>query len=408
IGDTITLNHQATLLNNKIVKMSNMILFLVVVLFSTTLTSHSVDGCDITLKEDFELERHLKLINKPPIKSIETEFGYIVDCVDIKKQPALDHPLLKNHKLQTRPSIFSKNEKTNLNISPTKTRFGLDIVNCPKGSVPIRRTTKEELIRAKSLLENNTLAKRDAHKAEVYLKNFHGENYYGVSGTTSVYKPECTIEQASASNAYVRNGEGGAINEISVGWHVFPHIYGNDRTYAYATWTSDNYVKTGCYNVQCQGFVQIHSQYHIGAAMQNTSVYGGDTFTMSINIYQDAKSKNWWISIFGNTIGYYPQELFNNLKEAVQVGWGGATIAIGAPSPKMGSGYFPDGNFKHACYFQNIGYKNATNSQYYGPDYSAAKVFHDVPECFGVDYYGRHESPFGYCLQFGGPGGKCD
>ncbi|KAL5098237.1 hypothetical protein RYX36_002564 [Vicia faba] len=384
--------------------MSNMIFFLVM-LFSTTVTSHSVDGNDITLKEEFELERHLKLINKPPIKSIETEFGYIVDCVDIKTQPAFDHPLLKNHKLQIRPSFYSKNEKTNLNISSTKTRFGSDIVDCPKGSVPIRRTTKEDLIRAKILLNNNTLVKRKAHRAEVYVS---GRHYYGVRGTTSVYKPECSINQASMSNAYVRNGEGGALNKISVGWHVFPHIYGNDRTYAYATWTSDGYVKTGCYNLQCQGFVQIHSKYHIGVPLQPVSVYGGDIYEMPVAIYQDAKSKNWWLSIFGETIGYYPQELFNNLKEAVQVGWGGSTIAMGDPSPKMGSGYFPDKNFKHACYFLNIGYKNATNSQYYGPNYSEAKGFHDVPECFGVEYYGRQESPYGYCLQFGGPGGKCD
>lgn len=30
----------------------------------------------------------------------ETEEGDIIDCVDIDKQPALDHPLLKNHKVQ--------------------------------------------------------------------------------------------------------------------------------------------------------------------------------------------------------------------------------------------------------------------------------------------------------------------
>lgn len=28
------------------------------------------------------------------------KFGDIVDCVDINKQPAFNHPLLKNHKLQ--------------------------------------------------------------------------------------------------------------------------------------------------------------------------------------------------------------------------------------------------------------------------------------------------------------------
>ncbi|CAI8589841.1 unnamed protein product [Vicia faba] len=385
--------------------MRNMIFL--VMLVSTTLSSHRVDGSDITLKEHFEFERHLKLINKPPIKSIQTEFGYIVDCIDIKNQSAFDHPLLKNHKLQIRPSFYSKKKEIGVNILPTKIRFELDQIVCPKGSVPIRRTTKEDLIRTKSLLNNNILVKRAAHKAEVYIKPLYGENYYGISGTTSVYNPKCSIAQASASNLYVRNGEGDAVNEITVGWHVFPHINGNDRTFAYATWTSDNYVKTGCYNTQCQGFVQTHRQYHIGAPVQKTSVYGGEMVDMPISIDQDEKSKNWWITINGKPVGYYPQALFSNLKEAVQVGWGGGTIAIGVPSPQMGSGSFPDENFEHACYFKNIGYKNGTNSQYYGPEHYAAETYHDAPECFGVEYYDKQKSPFGYSLQFGGPGGQC-
>ncbi|TKY58769.1 GATA transcription factor 2 [Spatholobus suberectus] len=47
--------------------------------------------------EDLD-ERYLKLINKHPIRSIQTEFGSIIDCVDINSQPAFDQP---NHKLQT-------------------------------------------------------------------------------------------------------------------------------------------------------------------------------------------------------------------------------------------------------------------------------------------------------------------
>jgi len=33
---------------------------------------------------------------------LQTNSGYIVDCVDINKQPAFDHPLLHNHKLQVK------------------------------------------------------------------------------------------------------------------------------------------------------------------------------------------------------------------------------------------------------------------------------------------------------------------
>lgn len=66
---------QVTLFDNKIVKLINMMFLLI--LFSTTITSHRVDGSDIIMKEDFELDRHLKLINKPPIKSIQV-FTYLI------------------------------------------------------------------------------------------------------------------------------------------------------------------------------------------------------------------------------------------------------------------------------------------------------------------------------------------
>ncbi|KAI4383484.1 hypothetical protein MLD38_009317 [Melastoma candidum] len=32
--------------------------------------------------------------------SLQTTSGKVIDCVDIFKQPALDHPLLKDHKIQ--------------------------------------------------------------------------------------------------------------------------------------------------------------------------------------------------------------------------------------------------------------------------------------------------------------------
>uniref|UniRef100_A0A2N9GWH5 Neprosin PEP catalytic domain-containing protein n=1 Tax=Fagus sylvatica TaxID=28930 RepID=A0A2N9GWH5_FAGSY len=47
-----------------------------------------------------EVDRKLKLLNKPAIKSIKSEDEDIIDCVDIYKQPAFDHPALRNHKIQ--------------------------------------------------------------------------------------------------------------------------------------------------------------------------------------------------------------------------------------------------------------------------------------------------------------------
>ncbi|CAJ2674282.1 unnamed protein product [Trifolium pratense] len=373
----------------------------VLVLCLVTITSHRVDGSHTKVNEDLEVERQLKLINKSPIKSIHTKFGYIVDCVDINKQPAFDHPFLKNHKLQRRPNFYIKKDKTSVKNSTTNPTFGFDEVECPTGTVPIRRTTKDDLIRAEFLRNDNILVATKAHHADVSLK-VPGERYYAVKGTTSIYNPKISIAQASSSHIYIQSGDG--TNNIIVGWHVFPHIYGDDKTHLFVAWTSDNFKKTGCYNVQCRGFVQIESHYHVGGVIPNISAYGGPVFDMPIEIFLE--NNRWWVAINNYSVGYFPATLFTNLKGADEVGWGGSTIAIGVPNPPMASGYFPDGNLYHAGYFINIGYRNAPRSAYIGPAKFSIHENSDAPNCYRVKYY--EHSRFGHALEFGGPGGNCN
>ncbi|GMH17620.1 hypothetical protein Nepgr_019461 [Nepenthes gracilis] len=57
------------------------------------LNSFFIHGRDITARK----------LDKPPkgtIKTIKWDNGDIFDCIDIYKQPAFEHPNLKNHKLQ--------------------------------------------------------------------------------------------------------------------------------------------------------------------------------------------------------------------------------------------------------------------------------------------------------------------
>ncbi|XP_020206465.1 uncharacterized protein LOC109791566 [Cajanus cajan] len=369
--------------------------------------NHVIYGIQNTLKEDLELEKQLKLINKPPIKSIYTEFGDIVDCIDINKQPAFDHPLLKNHKLQRKPNFG----KTSVKTSPARSIFGLDKDKCPLGTVPIRRTTKDDLIREKSLLNDHMIMTQKApgiHVAEVSLKSRFGP-YYGVNGTNSIYNPKLDrTDQITLSNLWVQNGQGDAGNKISVGWHVLPYLYGNDATHFYSTWTSDNYKKTGCYNIRCPGFVQTSKGYYPGARAPNTSTYGGIMIEVELSISQDPVTKNWWFQWNGINVGYFPAALFSNLASADQVGWGGRTRPPpGTPSPPMGSGHFPDYNIVHACYFTFVSYRDASGKNH-GPEVNQIKTFTDNSDCYGVKYYGYIPKPnVGHVLQFGGPGGNC-
>ncbi|KOM47096.1 hypothetical protein LR48_Vigan07g080000 [Vigna angularis] len=324
--------------------------------------SNRVHGIQHTLQEeDLELEREFQLINKSPLKSIHTKYGFIVDCIDIYKQPVFDHPLLKNHKLQRKPSFQNSFEKVTVKNSSTKFAFGLEKDECPRGTVPIRRITKDNLIQSKLLFNDHVLSGSfpGVHVAEVYLESLYGP-YYKVTGTNSIYNPKIDRkDQLSFSYMWVRNGPIDAANKISVGWHVAPRIYGDSVTYIFAAWT-------------------------------------------------DPKTNNWWLNVDGANIGYFPSKLFSNMSSADEVGWGGRTItSANTPSPPMGSAYFPDKNFVHACYFRQVSFQNESR-QDYGPRISQTRLRNDNSDCFGVDYYGNVGREFGYSLQFGGPGGKCD
>ncbi|XP_056687371.1 uncharacterized protein [Spinacia oleracea] len=84
----------------------------------------------------------------------QTKYGELYDCVDFYKQPAFDHPLLKNHSShpQLRPSFVpewteAKNELLVENMQ-------LEDGGCPEGTIPIRRWSKDEFIQLSRFIED--------------------------------------------------------------------------------------------------------------------------------------------------------------------------------------------------------------------------------------------------------------
>lgn len=76
--------------------------------------SFTVSGYGAVLSEKspskqthLKVDGKLKLLNKRSLKTIQTEYGDVIDCVDIYQQPAFEHPSLKNHTIQvTKMSTF--------------------------------------------------------------------------------------------------------------------------------------------------------------------------------------------------------------------------------------------------------------------------------------------------------------
>ncbi|XP_022640863.1 uncharacterized protein LOC111242345 [Vigna radiata var. radiata] len=324
------------------------------------------------------------------MKTIHTEFGDIIDCIDIYKQPSFDHPLLKDHKLQRKPNFHNVIGEPRLK---TTSIFRLSKDDCPKGTVPILRTTKDDFIREKSMLNNHILTKDvpGVHVAEVSPKPHFGP-YYGIRGTNTIYNPRVDENyQISMSHLWVQNGPTQLANKISLGWHVSPELYNDYGTHLYSSWTSDNFKKTGCYNIRCAGFIQIHKDHYLGVRFPNVSRYGGPTIMDLFDIIQV-------IIIF--------YIIFTTVKDrADEVGWGGRTgTRVDTRSPVMGAGYPNDDNATHACFFKHVVIQDSSRNSREMIHPSDTRFFIDRPNCYNVrypDYY------YGTFLFFGGPGGYC-
>ncbi|KAK7283217.1 hypothetical protein RIF29_12596 [Crotalaria pallida] len=109
-------------------------------------------GSYSSLPLETEIDAKLKLLNKPGVKTIHSEDGDIIDCVDIYKQPAFDHPALKNHIIQEIPNFLLESKNKNVSNSENEvTQVWQRSGSCPKGTIPIRRIKKEDLLRTASL-----------------------------------------------------------------------------------------------------------------------------------------------------------------------------------------------------------------------------------------------------------------
>ncbi|KAK4791825.1 hypothetical protein SAY86_032238 [Trapa natans] len=265
---------------------------------------------EVGSKQTLNIQNRLKRINKKPVKSIQSPDGDIIDCVHISKQPAFDHPYLKDHKIQMRPSyhpegLFADNKAASSSNPKERTNLINQLWHqngkCPENTIPIRRTKSVDVLRASSVKRygkkkqriapqprsvNPDLIHQSGHQhAIAYVE---GDKYYGAKATINVWEPK--IQQSnefSLSQLWILGGSFGEdLNSIEAGWQVSPDLYGDNNTRLFTYWTSDAYQATGCYNLLCSGFIQINSEIAMGASISPLSSYRGSQYDISILIWK--------------------------------------------------------------------------------------------------------------------------
>ncbi|KAI8026997.1 hypothetical protein LOK49_LG02G01196 [Camellia lanceoleosa] len=363
-----------------------------------------------------DVYKQLKHLNKPALKSIKSPDGDIIDCVHISHQPAFDHPLLKNHTIQMRPSYHPE---SNEGISKSITQLWHLNGRCPEGTIPIRRTKKKEILRASSIKsfgrkQHGTIPEptmptkpepiglSDHEHANVVVQ---GDKYYGTKATMNVWKP--IVQQSnefSLSQLWIMAGSYPSdLNTVEAGWQVFPHLYGDNNPRLFIYWTRDAYQTTGCYNLLCAGFIQTSNTVTLGGSIFPISAYNASQYEYDFFVWKDPRGK-WWLQFRNEVVGYWPTSLFSYLAgSASQIQWGGEVLnsASGGQhtTTQMGSGHFPEEGFGKASYIKNIQIVDGSNNLR-AP--IGVSTIAEQSNCYNVQM-GRN-SDWGNYIYYGGPG----
>ncbi|KAL4302137.1 hypothetical protein GQ457_10G017640 [Hibiscus cannabinus] len=413
-------------------------------------------------KVNFEalVDAKLKQLNKPAVKTIQSEDGDIIDCVDIYKQPAFDNPALKNHVIQMKPNFDFKEETpstksmlSKLVVSQTWQSSG----SCPEGTIPIRRIRREDLLRAYSIdgfgrkpqeivSKSSTTNQKDGRfpfinstkgvvptvtnesvsifKSKVYIIHYFplfqlvafvkqaafivtlGSNFIGAKGDINVWNPRLSspTQEFTTAQIWVKSSPAQVFESLESGWAVFPNLYGDTRTRFFARWSANSSIYSGCFDHNCDGFVQTNSQIALGAAIRQMSRQLGAQYHITIGIYKDPKTNNWWLKYGRNTpIGYWPATLFSSLQfSSTLVEWGGRVYSSNVKKPhdhtqaQMGSGQFASASYGKACFIRNIAIVDFSMALKY-PDWVGAGA--DEMNCYSA-YNDKKTNTF----YFGGPG----
>ncbi|URE26598.1 hypothetical protein MUK42_30112 [Musa troglodytarum] len=369
--------------------------------------SAAVNSTTLPVKHS-RISAHLKRVNKPASPD-----GDLIDCVPSHLQPAFDHPKLRDHK-PSDPPERPKGYSLSSTVDASFQAWSISGESCPEGTVPIRRTTREDMLRASSVQRfGRKPAARRLRRDSTSTGHEHavgyiiGDQYYGAKASLSVWAPRVTsASEFSLSQIWVISGSfGNDLNTIEAGWQVSPQLYGDNRPRFFTYWTSDAYQETGCYNLLCSGFVQTNNRIAIGAAISPTSALNGGQFDIDLLVWKDPKHGHWWLELgSGLLVGYWPSFLFSHLAEhANMVQFGGEIVNAQTSgfhtSTQMGSGHFAGEGFRKASYFRNLQLVDWDNSLI---PLSNLRLLADHPNCYSIQ--GGVNAVWGNYFYYGGPG----
>lgn len=195
------------------------------------------------------------------------------------------------------------------------------------------------------------------------VANWGGESIF------NLFSPYVEQEdEFSLSQMWVTRGGGKDLETVEGGWQVYEDKYGDWRAHLFIYFTPDDYGDGGCYNTDCDGFVQVADSVYLGGGFTNYSERGGAQWEFKLLWYKDGTEGAWWLKYGDTWVGYYPRDLFdsNGLRDASDnVDFGGEIVNTKTDGrhtrTDMGSGHWPYEGYSWAAYQRAIRYVDTSN-----------------------------------------------
>ncbi len=314
-----------------------------------------------------------------PSKSLAYN-GETYDCIPIDQQPTLRTGEVK---LDTPPDAS--------NPAPAAPIFGANDATCSPGEIPRKRISINEIAQFGSLA--NFLAKDRGISDNLHSMNHnftppdkkehvpkpqaggivandgHIHRYAiiydqaqltGLTASLNIWSPKVPSSEMSLSQTWIVGDSNNGTQTLESGWQVRSDWNGGlVSPFIYST--QDGYNSTGCYNLDCVGFVQVTNQVVFGPFPSSLiSSVNGQQSTLDIEWRKSKKSGNWWLKLNGVWVGYYPATLFSggtlsSGTSKLMVEFGGENTGAIA-NAEMGSGKFGSLGFGVSAFQGNLQY----------------------------------------------------
>ena len=335
--------------------------------------------------------------------------GSYFDCVVTSTQPSVRDLGIK--KLATPPPTPTAGQAAGQQAlqlgAGLKDAFG-NATACPSGTIPMRRMTLGEATQFPSLASyldkapagasRPTITPGGPHRYAVGYQwvNNHGSNswlnVWNVSGDFSISQ---IWDVSSAATTQT----------LEAGWIHYPAKFGTNNSVLFIFWTPNNYA-SGCYNLDCSGFVQTSSAAALGGSFNPVSTNGGGQYGFGLQYkwYQG----NWWLYYSNTALGYYPGGIYGSgplaSGGANLVEYGGETYTAGNNWPQMGSGQFANAGWTHAAFQNTIFYIDTSDAS----QWASLSPIVTNPGCYTLIIVPASQGgSWGTYMYFGGPGGNC-